>query len=159
VKKAFLHGQNPAIGINHLSQPYLIKGREFSNPDPKSIPFFSKLSAESMVCLLSRSKSVQYVKNEAINSFIHKPNLLYVILSGKVNVLGFEYYKIFQVRDSNSHFGEIALLTHELRSVSNITFEKVTFGVISKYAFVNWLLEYPDFRFNFLELLPEKLAS
>ncbi|ESS69033.1 hypothetical protein MGMO_139c00070 [Methyloglobulus morosus KoM1] len=126
-----------------------------------NIPFLSNIPEKGLADLMKKAKTVRYVKREAAPDC--KTSAILLIFSGKVHVsrVGPEngHEAIFRVQEPNSCVGEIALVTDELKSVSNITLENAMFSVILKTDFNEWLMDYLDVKFAFLPVPTEKLAS
>lgn len=134
--------------------PFLLGETEFQVPQPKTIPFLSNIPEKALADLMGKAKVVRYIKKEVFASDGDKADALFIIFSGMAWAFisnekeGREVR--FQVQESSSCYGEIALLTDELRSVSVITLVRTVFAVISKQDFKLWLMNCPDAKFAFL---------
>lgn len=146
--------------LTHSSYQFIPKDHELTDFKGKNIPLLSNISDAGLTALMKKGKALKYVKEEIITSQTNT-NSLIIIFYGKVSVVGAENSKetICQVHESSEGFGEIALLTNALGSVSAITLASAVFASISKTDFNNWLMDYPDLEFKFLPLLSEKLDS
>jgi CRP/FNR family transcriptional regulator, cyclic AMP receptor protein len=126
----------------------------------KKIPFLSRLSDEVLITLAERAKSVKYLKQTMIVSEGDETSSLFIILSGKVRVFSSDDKSrevTLLIQEPGSYFGEIALLSDELRSASVVTLEKTTCAVISKSDFISWLMNHPDVAIALLSVLSEKI--
>lgn len=145
-------------------RPYLFSSKEFDLPDfkGKNIPFLSNIPENGLADLMGKAKTIRYVRGEVMASDCNTDSL-FIIFLGKVKVGVGDAEKsqevIFQIKDPSTCFGEIALLTDELRSVSTITIKNTVFAVILKKDFNNWLMNYLDVKFAFLPVFSEKLDS
>ncbi len=142
---------------------HLFVANEIELPDfkGKNIPFLSNIPESGLADLMGKAKTIRYVRGGVIDSEGNTESLLVVFL-GKVRVARGDAYgqeAMFQIKESNTCFGEIALLTDELRSVSTVTIENTVFAAISKKDFNIWLMDYLDVKFAFLPVPMEKLDS
>ena len=147
------------VSKNQELSPYLIKGREFSNPDPRYVPFFSCITKDAMSELQQRADSVRYFKQAAVrsNDFLDTTTL-FAVFSGKVCLSCFKDYKTFLI-PSVPYSGGLVLLTKQLTTTASIGLEKTAFAVISKAEFSDWLLGYPSVKFRLLDAVPDQLDS
>ena len=147
------------VSKNQELSPYLIKGREFSNPDPRYVPFFSCITKDAMSELQQRADSVRYLKQAAVrsNDFLDTTTL-FAVFSGKVCLSCFKDYKTFLI-PSVPYSGGLVLLTKQLTTAACIYLEKAAFAVISKADFSDWLLSYPSVKFRLLDAVPDQLDS
>jgi CRP-like cAMP-binding protein len=145
-----------------VSSSYLYVPKEQEIPEFKdnSISVLSNIPEAGLTDLMKKGKAVKYVKQENITLNVNA-NLFFIVFYGKVTVTSKESGKetVCQIHESSTEFGEIALLTDNLTSVSAIILEKTVFGSISKTDFNNWLINYSDLEFKFLPMLSEKLDS
>ncbi|MEQ1546347.1 Crp/Fnr family transcriptional regulator [Methyloglobulus sp.] len=128
----------------------------------KKIPFLSQLSDEVLITLAERAKSAKYPKQTMIVSEGDESSSLYIIISGKVRVFSSDDKSkevTLLIQEQGSYFGEIALLSDQLRSASVVTLEKTVCAVISKSDFIHWLLNYPDVAVILLGVLSEKIKQ
>ncbi len=131
-------------------RPYLIRGRELSNPYPAYIPYFFMLSEEAISELIKKIKTVRYLYRAKLEMEANAPEDLYLIFSGKVHVTNNEETKTYRIRETFPNKAEFAVLTAETGNTSQVKFERTEFSVIKKSEFVNWLLSCPDVSFGYL---------
>jgi CRP-like cAMP-binding protein len=153
---AIAHAQSQATPNPRL-HPFLIKGREFSYPIESYIPFFSNLTEQAISCLVKKSKALRYLRRWTMAAESDQNNSIFIIFSGKVNVVRGGAINSFLVQDTDSCFGEIAVLSGQLGSSSIVTFERTLFSTVTKDEFVNWLMTYPEVKLNLRECAPEKI--
>jgi CRP/FNR family transcriptional regulator, cyclic AMP receptor protein len=143
---------------------HLFLSNEVELPDfkGKNIPFLSNIPENGLADLMAKAKTIRYVKVGEIASEGNTDSLLIIFL-GKVKLVRVDVERsqaaMFQIKDPITCFGEIALLTDELRSVSKVAIESTVFATISKKDFNNWLINYIDVKFAFLPVQSEKLDS
>lgn len=126
------------------------------------IPFLSKLTDDALFALASKAKSVKFPKQAIIISEGDDTSSMYIILSGKVRVYSSDEKSkevTLLIQESGSHFGELALLSDELRSASVQALEPTVCGVICKADFIHWLKQHPDVAIALLGVLSEKIRS
>ena len=126
----------------------------------KKIHFLANLPDETLESLVEKSKSAKFLKQTIIITEGDENSSLYVILSGKVRVFssdekGREVTLLIQ--EAGTYFGELALLSGEIRSASVVTLEKTECAIISKADFINWLTLHPDVAISLLGALSEKV--
>ena len=159
MKNIGLTGNQSAV--NERSYLYSSPNLELPDFKGKNIPFLSNIPEQGLGELMKKAKALRYVKREAAPDF--KANAMLLVFSGKVHVsrvdAGNGNEVIFRVQEPTSSVGEIALVTDELKSVSNITLENAMFSIILKSDFNNWLMDYLDVKFAFLPVPTEKLDS
>lgn len=148
---AIAHSPSQA-NMNPRLRPFLLKGRELSYPVESYIPFFSNIPGQALSGLVTKTKTVRYVRLWTMDAKSNRNNSMYIILSGKVTVLNGEAENTFLINDVDSSLREIALLSDNLASSSIVTFERAVFATVTKFEFVNWLLDYPEVTFNLMEL-------
>ena len=143
---------------------HLFFSKELELPDfkGKNIPFLSNIPESGLADLMAKAKTIRYTRGGSIDSEGNTDSLLVVFL-GKVRVSRIDSYNgnevTFQIKDPSTCFGELALFTDELRSVTTIAVENTVFAAIAKKDFNNWLMNYLDVKFAFLPVLAEKLDS
>jgi len=134
--------------------PFLPGEAEFQVPQFKTIHFLSNIPKKALADLMGKAKTIRYIRKEVLALEGNKANALLIIFSGKAWVFSVNDEKSrevkFQVQEPSPCYGEIALLTYELRSVSVVTLERTVFAVISKRDFKIWLMNCPDVKFAFL---------
>lgn len=152
VPDELIHSQSKR---NDQLRPFLVRGRELSNPDPAYIPYFFMLSEEAMDVLLRKIKIVKYVNQVEIENEGHNAHKLYLIFSGKVNVTNNGDERAYRIRESYPNYAEFALLTSELVASSVINMENTEYSILKKSEFINWLLSCPDISFGYLGALSD----
>ncbi len=128
----------------------------------KDIPFLANLPDEDLTALASHAKKGSFPKRAIIITEGEETESLYILLTGKVRVFSSDESGkevTLKILESGSYFGELSLLDNEPRSVSIMTLEKVTCGIISKSNFKQWLKEHPDATFGLIQDLSKKIRS
>ena len=124
----------------------------------KNVPFFSNIPVKGLADLMSKAKTVRYTRKEVLRPSA-KPDSLFIVFYGNVRVCRGNAENrnevTVDIAEPNASFGEIALLTDELRSVTAITLQNTLFAVILKNDFNAWLMEYLDVKFAFLTVSAE----
>jgi CRP/FNR family transcriptional regulator, cyclic AMP receptor protein len=112
--------------------------------------------------LMGKAKTIRFTRKTVVDSEANT-NALLIIFYGNLSVrrvdAEFSNEVTIQIEEFRAGFGEIALLTDELRSAAVITLQKTLFGVIRKNDFNAWLMNYLDAKFAFLPVLAEKFDS
>ena len=130
--------------------------------ESKNIPYLSNITENGLADLMRKAKAVRYVKDEPLTSESNK-NSLTLIFYGKVSVrpVDDDNFKeiTFLIQELNDGFGEMAVLTDEMKAVSKITLENTLFSVIQKTDFNHWLMNHLDVKSSFLPLPTDKLNS
>jgi hypothetical protein len=142
-----IHSKN---NENEHLRPFLMRGRELSNPDPEYIPYFFRIAETAMDGLLKKLKTVRYLDHAIVNNQDNRSDEFYVIFSGKVRVMSNEKERNYLVRETFPNHAEFALLTADLISASHVSLEKAVFSVINNSEFINWLMCCSDVSFGFL---------
>lgn len=89
----------------------------------KKIPLWSGLSNEELAAVYKRCKPIQIEADEVIFKENTPSHNLYVLLSGKVDIITFKKGLIHTVC-MNETFGEIGLITQNTRSATALSTEK-----------------------------------
>lgn len=150
-------------GINNV-RPFLFREAKPASPkiQLKNIPFLSSVSKEALDALLGKAKTLNYSKRAVIISEGADANAFFILLSGKVRIFSADdkcKEITLNVQGPGTCFGEIALLTGEMRSVSVMALEASSCAVISKGDFMNWLENHPDATLCLLGSLSEKIRQ
>lgn len=128
----------------------------------KEIPFLANLPEEDLNVLASHAKKGSFPKRAFIITEGGETESLYILLSGKVRIFSSDENGkevTLKILEPGSYFGELSLLDDEPRSVSVMTQEKTTCGIISKANFKHWLKEHPDATFGLIQDLSKKVRS
>lgn len=151
-QSALAKAKKPPLAL--LSTPKLpnLKGRPIS--------VLSNISEERLAALMKKTKAVRYAK-EVLLAPETRTDTYLVVFYGKATVKGVENYNevSLQIQEATENYGEIALLTNEIRGNSTVNLEKALFSVISESEFNAWLAESQDVNFTFLPLPLNKLDS
>jgi hypothetical protein len=116
-----IENQPPTANRPHL----FVSTKQSERPKLKdrNVSVLSNITEAGLSDLMRKSKAVRYVKCETISSSINT-NSLYLIFLGKVCVSRADAEKdkeiSFQIHESTTSFGELAVLTDELISISSI---------------------------------------
>ena len=148
--------------INGKFQPFLFRDTELPGEFPNRKSFLSHVSQYAFSELLGKAKNVTYPKKAIIVSEGDGSNSFFIILSGKVRVYSVDDKGreiTLNIQDSGTHFGELAMLNNEPRSVSIMSLDNTICAVISKHDFFDWLMRYPDAVFVFLGELSLKIKQ
>lgn len=128
----------------------------------KKIPFLANLPDEDINALASHSKTGSFPKQAFIITEGDDTASLYILLTGKVRVFSSDEHGkevTLNIQEPGSYFGELALLDNEPRSVSVITLEPSTCGIISKSELTHWLAKHPDAAFGLIQDLSARVRS
>ena len=128
----------------------------------KKIPFLENLPDEELKALAAHSKIGSFPKQAFIITEGDETGSLYILLTGKVRVFSSDEHGkevTLNIHEPGSYFGELALLDNEPRSVSVITMEQSTCGIISKAEFKHWLAKHPDAAFGLIHDLSARVRS
>jgi CRP-like cAMP-binding protein len=125
----------------------------------KNVPFFSNIPVNGVTQLMGKAKTISYVRRSVLDCVFNTDCLL-IIFYGKVIVKRVDAESsndvTIQIEEPNISFGEIALLTDELRAITVITLQRTLFAVIRKNDFNTWLVNYIGVKSAFLPVLAEK---
>jgi CRP/FNR family transcriptional regulator, cyclic AMP receptor protein len=125
----------------------------------KNVPFFSNIPVNGVTQLMGKAKTITYVRRSTLDSSVYT-DCLFIIFYGKVQVKRVDTESsnevTIQIEEPNTSFGEIALLTDELRAITVITLQRTLFAVIRKNDFNTWLVNYIGVKSAFLPVLAEK---
>ena len=128
----------------------------------KNVPYFSNIPVKGLANLMGKAKTLRYARKEVLRPSTN-PNSLFIVFYGNVRVFRGNAENrnevTIDIAEPNASFGEIALLTDELRSVTAITLQNTLFTVILKNDFNVRLMEYLDVKFAFLTVSAEKPVS
>ena len=128
----------------------------------KNVPFFSNIPVKGLADLMSKAKTVRYTRKEVLRPSV-KPDSLFIVFYGNVRVQRCDTENsnevTVQIEEPRACFGEIALLTNELRGATVITLQSTLFATIQKKEFNVWLMNYLDVKFAFLPVLAERYDS
>lgn len=128
----------------------------------KNIPYFSNIPEKGLADLIGKVKTIRYVRRVVLEPAANTDSLS-VIFYGNVRVrrCDTEYSNevTVQIEEPRACFGEIALLTDELRGATVITLQSTLFANIRKKDFNVWLMNYLDVKFAFLPVLAERFDS
>jgi CRP/FNR family transcriptional regulator, cyclic AMP receptor protein len=144
------------------SPNHLLNERWEPIPQLQKTSFLSNVPEEILAVLLGKSKKQTYPKNALIALEGDEPQSFFIILSGRVRVFSeCDRSKeiTFNIWESGSCFGEIALLTSKPRCVSVIALEKTVCSIIYKTDFLNWLMTYPDVAIYLLGAISEEIIQ
>ena len=128
----------------------------------KKIPFLSHLPEQELTALASHAKTGTFPKQAFIITEGDETTSLHILLKGKVRVFSSDEHGkevTLNIQEPGSYFGELALLDDQPRSVSIITLEKTTCGIISKTDFRRWLGDHPDAAFGLIQDLSRKVRN
>jgi nitrite reductase/ring-hydroxylating ferredoxin subunit len=126
------------------------------------VPLFSGLSEESLEALEAFTFRRTFAPQELIVEEGRTGNGLYVILSGRVEVikgLGGSSAQILATLEQNEPFGEMALLGEWKRSASVRAVQETECIGIDRWVFLTFLEREPQIAIKMLELLAERLAE
>ena len=127
----------------------------------KRIPLFENLTGEMLLALSNISYEKQFKKNEIIFKQNTHSSELYVIISGKVEV----------VKENNSqrhtistffpteYFGEMALFEDAPRSLTAVAIDDTLCLVIPKESFIDLVNEEPSIAVEIIKLLAKRLRE
>lgn len=126
----------------------------------KQVSVLSNIPETSLAELMKKTKAVRYSKEEMLSPE-SLTNAYLLVFYGKASVCHIESRNevVFQIQEANESFGEIAVLTNEIRENSTVSLEKALFSVISESEFNAWLADNLDVNFKFLPLPLDKLDS
>ena len=148
--------------IKDRSHLYLLQEPQLPDFESKNIPYLSNIPENGLADLMRKAKAVRYVKNEPLSPEANK-NSMTLIFYGKVSVRPVDDDNskeiTLQIQELNEGFGELAVLTDEVRAVSKITLENTLFSIIQKTDFNHWLMDNLAVKFAFLPLPTDKLDS
>ena len=124
------------------------------------IPLFQGLPQESIDQLLSGGVQRTYPRNSVIINEGDEAASLYIVLSGRLKVYradadGKEF--ILDTLSEGDHFGELALVDDEPRSVSVATLEPCKLLVLSKASFHESLARDPELAAHLIQWLAGKV--
>lgn len=128
----------------------------------KNVPYFSNIPVKGLADLMGKAKTVRYARRAQLDPLADTDSL-FIIFYGNVHVRRGNAENrnevTVDIAEPNASFGEIALLTDELRSATVITLQNTLFAVILKNDFNAWLMKYLDVKFAFLTVPVEKSDS
>ena len=128
----------------------------------KNVPFFSNIPEKGLAELIGKVKIIRYVRRAVLDPAADNDYLL-VIFYGNMRVRRCDTENnnevTVQIEEPRACFGEIALLTNELRGATVITLQSTLFATIRKKEFNVWLMNYLDVKFAFLPVLAERYDS
>ena len=128
----------------------------------KNVPIFSNIPEKGLADLIGKVKIIRYVRRAVLDPAANNDYIL-VIFYGNVLVRRGNTENsnevTVQIEEPRVCFGEIALLTNELRGATVITLQSTLFATIRKKEFNVWLMNYLDVKFTFLPVLAERFDS
>lgn len=128
----------------------------------ETVALFASLEPEQLAAIEKYAVVRRYPKNTVILCEGDHSDSLYVILSGKVKVyLNDENGKevIINYQGEGEYFGELSLIDDSERSASIVTAAATTFAVISKAAFFEALLGYPEIGIQLIGDLVRRIRT
>lgn len=110
--------------------------------------------------LKTLGKIVTYKGEDNIFTEGDRSNSIYIILKGNVQIYRYNMYDetttILAELDSGKIFGEMALISHELRSASSKAINDVLCLEIPSYNFERFISLEPKYAINLLETLAKR---
>jgi len=129
-----------------------LKSANAKQPDFQKniIQILSNVPETGLSSLMGKAKAVRYLRKDVLGLGTIKTNTVLVIFYGEVRSVSDDgNCKEVRIRESYTGFGEVALLTDEMRATAVVTLEKTVFAVISTHDFKNWQVNYPDLKIVF----------
>ncbi len=128
----------------------------------KDISLLSDLDPRDLAALEEAATNRLFKKNAIVVTQGDESDSLYVILSGSVRV----YVSDEQGREvtlntlyPGDSFGELALLSNQVRTASILTLEDSRFSVISKDSFLGCMSRYPQISWHIIRTLIERVVE
>ncbi|HFE64666.1 MAG TPA: cyclic nucleotide-binding domain-containing protein [Caldithrix sp.] len=129
----------------------------------KKVPFFRTLGRGGIDFIVERLKFKTFDADETICKIGDPGDKMYIIISGKVNVVvktdESKEETIIATLGSGDYFGEMALLTGEPRSATVVTTEPAEMFILNKADFDLIVERYPSITLSMGKIMSQRLAE
>ncbi len=165
---ALTRAEMPFTGISYRvemeSQPTSVRPQstDFSIANLKNNDVFRSLTADEMEFLAHRLKRIRFAPGETVVTQGDEGDSLYIVVKGKLRVmLSANHDRSDQVAilQPGSIFGEMSLLTGDLRSASVIAMEQVDCDRLDKVDFAEVLIRRPDLVASICLVMDQRQSS